>query len=143
MGNKNPARMGGIFRHVSNLIRESLSLHFCRKRALSMTARVWVPSPIRPSSSEAVTLKVIILPLAEIPVTSAVADTFMPTGVGARWLELISTPTVPLPSGSSPCTHCMAAFSIRPIMKGVPNTSSPPEPTALAVISGVTVFSIV
>ena len=42
-----------------------------------------VPSPIRPSSSKAVTLKSISLPFSEICVTSAVARTFMPTGVGA------------------------------------------------------------
>ena len=96
--------------------RASLSWHFCKNRALSIMARVCVPSPINPSASLAVILKVIIFPFAEMSVTSAVAVTFMPTGVGARWLEAISTPTVPLPSGSSFCTHHMAAHSIRPIM---------------------------
>ena len=61
-------------------------------------------------------MKVIILPLADTSVTSAVAVTFIPTGVGARWLDAISTPTVPLPSGSSFCTHHMAAHSISPII---------------------------
>ena len=96
-----------------------------------------------PQSSLASTRKVMSFPFSDTPVTVAVARTVMPTGVGARWLDWMSTPTVPLPSGRSGCTQSMAACSIMAIINGVPNTSRPPEPMARAVISGVTTCSMV
>ena len=49
----------------------SFALHFARKRSLLMMARVWVPEPMGPLSSQARTVKSTILPFSDTAVISA------------------------------------------------------------------------
>ena len=78
-----------------------------------MMARVWVPAPMGPASSQAFTAKSTILPFSDTPVISASAQTFMPTGVGASWEMSRRVPTLPRPSSRNCWRQYMAAFSIR------------------------------
>ena len=108
---------------------DSLLCAFCSKRSLATMARWCVPSPIRPASSYAATLKVSILPFGAISVSSVSMRTSMPSGVAATWLTFTSVPTVVLPSSSSPATLPAAVFSMAAIIIGVANTDTRPLPT--------------
>ena len=61
----------------------SLPLHLAKNFSFLMIARVWVPLPMGPASSQAFTAKSTILPFSDTPVISASAHTFIPMGVGA------------------------------------------------------------
>src|SRR5688572_21294135 len=63
----------------------------------------------------------------------------MPTGVAARCFISTIVPTVEAPAGRCGLIMPCAAFSRRPIRKGVANTLTPGLPIASAVRSGVTV----
>ena len=117
----------------------SLALHLARNFSFPIMARVWAPAPMGPFSSQAFTAKSTILPFSETAVISASAQTVMPTGVGASWEMSRWVPTLPLPSSRKLWRQVMAAFSIRALIKGVPNTGRAPEPTAEAVSASVTV----
>lgn len=108
---------------------DSLLCAFCSKRSFATMARWCVPSPIRPASSYAATLKVSILPFGAISVSSVSMRTSMPSGVAATWLTFTSVPTVVLPSSSSPATLPAAVFSMAAIIIGVANTDTRPLPT--------------
>ena len=79
-----------------------------------MMNRSWVPPPMGPASSKALTVKVSFLP--STAVSSASAHTFMPTGVAASCVTSSLVPTVPWPSSRPACTALTAAFSIRAII---------------------------
>ena len=66
----------------------------------------------------------------------------MPIGVAALWFVDIDIPTVPRPSSRCSWAQSLQVHSIRDIMLGVENTSSPPLPIAAAVfVLSTTVFS--
>jgi len=57
-------------------------------------------------------------------------------------MTFISAPTVVAPSGSSPATAVMAAFSISATIAGVAKTARSPEPIAAAVLPAATVAAL-
>ena len=99
-------------------------------------ARSWVPSPMGPRASSAVTLKTRRRPSTSV--SSARQVTSRPTGVGLRCLAFIRVPTVPSPSARWGATDVQAACSRWAIITGVASTSRVPLPTVLAVSSSVT-----
>lgn len=85
-------------------------------RARSTIERVCAPSPIFSASSHASTLKTSWR--LSISTSSARARTVIPTGVAARCLMFMATPTVVCPSGNSSPVAAKAAFSMSAIMAG-------------------------
>jgi len=88
------------------------------------------PSPIRPSSSEALTLNFSFRP--STPISSAVAETVCPMPVGLMCEAAICPPTVVQSSSRLSATQSMAAFSISANIIGVARTLRSPLPTAHA-----------
>ena len=85
--------------------------------SFSTIKRLWTPSHIFPDSSKASTLKLRDLP--SILSSSAIALTFIPTGLAERCLMFSSVPTVDQPGGRKLSTAERAQPSIRAIMAGV------------------------
>ena len=98
--------------------------------------RRWEPSPHLPFSSCTSMSNHIFL--RSMLRRRAVAVTFMPTGVGARWRQWISAPTVVIPSSRYALASSRAAASMRATMLGVDRILDPALPMRLAVISSVT-----
>ena len=69
----------------------------------------------------------------------AVAVTFMPTGVDARWRTWASAPTVVMPSSRYSWASSRAHISINASMLGVERILAPAVPTRLAVMVSSTV----
>ena len=103
--------------------------------------RTCVPLPIVPDASRASTSKSSFRPSTAVSV--AVASISAPKADGFMCVVFISDPTVVEPSGKNGATAFIAAFSMSATIDGVANTLRPPEPTADAQLSNVTVTLLV